>query len=40
MKVVIVFNHPYKGSFCNAILGSVTSGLLKAGHQVSGSQYH
>jgi NAD(P)H dehydrogenase (quinone) len=32
MKVVIVFNHPYEGSYCNAILQSVLSGLKKAGH--------
>jgi len=34
MKAVIVFNHPYDGSFCNAILTSVTEGLQKANHQV------
>ncbi|WP_430612555.1 NAD(P)H-dependent oxidoreductase [Flavobacterium sp. JP2137] len=34
MKVVIVFNHPYDGSFCNAILESVTNGLTKGKHQV------
>lgn len=34
MKVVIVFNHPYEGSFCNAILQSVTNGLTKSNHQV------
>jgi len=34
MKVVIVFNHPYEGSFCNAILQSVTNGLKKGNHQV------
>jgi putative NADPH-quinone reductase len=34
MKVVIVFNHPYDGSFCNAILQSVTNGLTKSNHQV------
>jgi NAD(P)H dehydrogenase (quinone) len=34
MKVVIVFNHPYNGSYCNAILNSVTAGLQKAGHEV------
>ncbi|HEY1869510.1 MAG TPA: NAD(P)H-dependent oxidoreductase [Chitinophagaceae bacterium] len=33
MKVVIVFNHPYEGSYCNAILQSVTAGLKKAGHE-------
>lgn len=32
MKVVIVFNHPYEGSYCNAILQSVLSGLDRAGH--------
>ncbi len=34
MKAVIVFNHPYEGSFCNAILSSVTQGLKKANHGV------
>jgi NAD(P)H dehydrogenase (quinone) len=34
MKVVIVFNHPYNGSYCNAILNSVTAGLQKAFHEV------
>lgn len=34
MKVVIVFNHPYEGSYCNAILNSVTKGLQKANHEV------
>jgi NAD(P)H dehydrogenase (quinone) len=34
MRVVIIFNHPYDGSYCNAILNSVTAGLLKASHEV------
>lgn len=34
MKVVIVFNHPYDGSYCNAILNSVTNGLQRANHQM------
>lgn len=34
MKVVIVFNHPYEGSFGNAILNSVTKGLKVANHEV------
>lgn len=34
MKVVIVFNHPYEGSFGNAILNAVTKGLKGAGHEV------
>ena len=34
MKVVIVFNHPYNGSYCNAILNSVITGLQKAFHEV------
>jgi putative NADPH-quinone reductase len=34
MKVVIVFNHPYDGSFCNAILNAVTVGLQKGRHLV------
>lgn len=34
MNVVIIFNHPYEGSFCNAILESVTIGLKKANHEI------
>lgn len=34
MKVVIVFNHPYEKSYCNAILNSVTKGLQKGQHEV------
>jgi len=34
MKVVIVFNHPYEGSFGNAILNAVTKGLKGANHEV------
>jgi NAD(P)H dehydrogenase (quinone) len=34
MKTVIVFNHPYNGSYCTAILHSVTVGLQKANHEV------
>ena len=34
MRVAIVFNHPYEGSFCNAILESVKRGLDRAGHEI------
>ncbi len=34
MRVVIVFNHPYEGSYCNAIFDTVKSGLDKAGHEI------
>ncbi len=34
MKVAIVFNHPYEGSYCNAILESVKSGLQTANHEI------
>ena len=34
MKVVIVFNHPYEGSFCNAILNSVMTGLKNQHHEI------
>mgnify|MGYP005811187213 CR=1 FL=1 len=34
MKVAIVFNHPYEGSFGSAILYSVVMGLRKANHDV------
>jgi putative NADPH-quinone reductase len=32
MHTVIVFNHPYEGSYCNALLNAVTAGLLQGGH--------
>lgn len=32
--MVIVFNHPYKGSYCNALLEAVSNGLKKGNHQV------
>lgn len=34
MNVAIVFNHPWDGSYCAALLQSVTRGLTGAGHQV------
>jgi putative NADPH-quinone reductase len=34
MRVVIVFNHPYEQSYCNAILTSVTKGLQNGQHEV------
>ncbi|MFL9485292.1 NAD(P)H-dependent oxidoreductase [Chitinophagaceae bacterium LWZ2-11] len=34
MKTAIIFNHPYSGSYCNAILESVIRGLQKAGHTI------
>lgn len=34
MRVVIVFNHPYEGSYANAILNAVTKGFIRAGHEV------
>ncbi|HTE31668.1 MAG TPA: NAD(P)H-dependent oxidoreductase [Chryseolinea sp.] len=34
MKVVVVFNHPYDGSYCNAILQSVIAGIRKGNHEV------
>lgn len=34
MRIVIVFNHPYDGSYGNAILASVTKGLEEASHDV------
>ncbi|WP_127115571.1 NAD(P)H-dependent oxidoreductase [Shimia sediminis] len=33
MRVLVVFNHPYEGSFCNALLQSTLSGLHAAGHE-------
>ncbi|MFG4003328.1 NAD(P)H-dependent oxidoreductase [Flavobacterium aquidurense] len=34
MRIVIVFNHPYKGSYCSAILNAVIKGLKKANHEI------
>jgi len=34
MRVAIVFNHPYEGSYCNAILNAVTKGLQRAQHEI------
>jgi putative NADPH-quinone reductase len=34
MNVLIVFNHPYEKSYCNAILNAVTNGLKKANHHI------
>jgi NAD(P)H dehydrogenase (quinone) len=34
MKAVIIFNHPYEGSFCNAILNSVSKGLKEANYEM------
>lgn len=34
MRTVIVFNHPYEGSFCNVILNAVTKGLQSAKHEI------
>lgn len=34
MRVAIVFNHPYDGSYCNAILTAVTKGLQKTQHEI------
>jgi len=31
---MIVFNHPYEGSYCNALLQAVTKGLERAGYEV------
>ena len=32
MKTLIIFNHPYEGSFCSAIRDAVKSGLRKGRH--------
>lgn len=33
MNVLIVFNHPYIGSYCNALLDATIKGLRSANHQ-------
>jgi NAD(P)H dehydrogenase (quinone) len=34
MRVLIVFNHPYEGSFCNSILNSIKKGLAAGDHEI------
>lgn len=34
MRTLIVFNHPYEGSYCNAILNAAMKGLKIANHEV------
>jgi NAD(P)H dehydrogenase (quinone) len=34
MRVLVVFNHPFEKSYCNAILQSVTKGLQNGDHEV------
>lgn len=34
MRVLIVFNHPYDGSYCKAILEAVKKGLQSAQHEI------
>ncbi|MGL9892436.1 NAD(P)H-dependent oxidoreductase [Enterococcus mundtii] len=34
MKTVIIYNHPYQGSFCHAILEATKRGIEEAGHTV------
>lgn len=34
MKTLIVYNHPYEGSFCHSILDTVKKGILEAGNEV------
>lgn len=34
MNTAIVFNHPYEGSYCRAMLRATTRGLVRGGHQV------
>jgi putative NADPH-quinone reductase len=33
MRTAVVFNHPYEGSYCNAVLQSVLAGLSVGGHE-------
>lgn len=34
MNILIVFNHPYEGSYCNSLLDSVKKGLEMASHSI------
>ena len=33
MKTLIIFNHPYEGSYCNAILTACTQALTEKGSE-------
>jgi len=34
VKALVVFNHPYDGSYCSAVLQSVLTGLKKTNHEL------
>lgn len=34
MNILIVFNHPYEGSYCNSLLNAVQNGLKLASHSI------
>lgn len=34
MNILIVFNHPYEGSYCNSLLNAVQKGLQMASHTI------
>lgn len=34
MRTLIVYNHPYDGSFCHSILDTVKKGILESGNEV------
>ena len=40
MNTLIVFNHPYGGSFCGAILAAVERGLKTGGHWCDAAWYY
>lgn len=40
MKVLVVYDHPRRSSFCGAVLDSLTEGLEAAGHEVEIADLH
>ena len=40
MKVLVVFDHPRRHSFCGAVLDELIAGLAEAGHEVEIADLH
>lgn len=40
MNVMVIFDHPWSGSYCNAVLQQVINGLKRAGHQCDLLELH
>ena len=40
MKVLVVFSHPRRDSFCGAVMDSFVAGLTRAGHKAEIADLH